>query len=125
MSSNNKKLIAVTGASGQQLLQLTGQPTCGIDFYYVKFYTLGGAGEELEDGCPVPQMRQRVARRAFQQCLALAMFQSLRTGTATELARAVALAPELVMAHVMQGYLLAANRDVARVRQTLPLIPLG
>jgi acetyl esterase/lipase len=37
--------LASTGASGQQLLQLTGAPTCGIDFYYIKFYTLGGAGE--------------------------------------------------------------------------------
>ena len=31
--------------SGQQLLQLTGTPTCGVDFYYLKFYTVGGAGE--------------------------------------------------------------------------------
>jgi Prolyl oligopeptidase family len=37
--------IASTGASGQQLLQLTGNPQCGVDFYYLKFYTLGGAGE--------------------------------------------------------------------------------
>ena len=37
--------IASTGASGQQLLQVTGNPTCGVDFYYLKFYTLGGAGE--------------------------------------------------------------------------------
>jgi hypothetical protein len=37
--------LASTGPSGQQLLQLTGAPTCGIDFYYIKFYTLGGAGE--------------------------------------------------------------------------------
>src|ERR1700742_2779163 len=32
-------------ASGQQLLQLTGAPQCGVDFYYVKFYTVGAAGE--------------------------------------------------------------------------------
>src|SRR5580698_10019611 len=37
--------LASTGASGQQLLQLTGNPQCGVDFYYLKFYTLGGAGE--------------------------------------------------------------------------------
>ena len=37
--------LASTGASGQQLLQLTGSPQCGVDFYYLKFYTLGGAGE--------------------------------------------------------------------------------
>jgi poly(3-hydroxybutyrate) depolymerase len=34
-----------SSASGQQLLQLTGNPTCGVDFYYIKFYTLGAAGE--------------------------------------------------------------------------------
>jgi hypothetical protein len=34
-----------SSASGQQLLQITGAPNCGVDFYYVKFYTLGGAGE--------------------------------------------------------------------------------
>ncbi len=32
-------------ASGQQLLQVTGNPACGVDFYYLKFYTKGGAGE--------------------------------------------------------------------------------
>jgi acetyl esterase/lipase len=37
--------LASSGTSGQQLLEITGNPTCGVDFYYVKFYTLGGAGE--------------------------------------------------------------------------------
>src|SRR5579859_4960960 len=32
-------------ASGQQLLALTGKPNCGVDFYYLKFYTTGAAGE--------------------------------------------------------------------------------
>jgi Prolyl oligopeptidase family len=32
-------------ASGAQLLALAGDPACGVDFYYVKFWTLGGAGE--------------------------------------------------------------------------------
>jgi len=32
-------------AAGAQLLQLTGNPVCGVDFYYLKFMTLGGAGE--------------------------------------------------------------------------------
>ncbi len=32
-------------ATGAQLLQLTGNPVCGVDFYYLKFMTLGGAGE--------------------------------------------------------------------------------
>ncbi len=35
-------------ASGAQLLQITGNPTCGVDFYYVKFWTLGGAAETTE-----------------------------------------------------------------------------
>jgi len=29
--------------TGAQLLQLTGAPACGVDFYYVKFWTVGGA----------------------------------------------------------------------------------
>jgi hypothetical protein len=37
--------LASSGASGQQLLEVTGNPICGVDFYYLKFYTLGGAGE--------------------------------------------------------------------------------
>ncbi len=37
--------ITATGTSGQQLLEVTGNPVCGVDFYYLKFYTLGGAGE--------------------------------------------------------------------------------
>ncbi|HUY83946.1 MAG TPA: prolyl oligopeptidase family serine peptidase [Steroidobacteraceae bacterium] len=35
-------------ASGAQLLQLTGNPTCGVDFYYIKFWTVGAAGETTE-----------------------------------------------------------------------------
>jgi len=27
-------------ASGAQLLQLTGAPACGVDFYYIKFWTV-------------------------------------------------------------------------------------
>jgi hypothetical protein len=35
-------------SSGAQLLQITGNPSCGVDFYYVKFWTHGGAGETTE-----------------------------------------------------------------------------
>jgi acetyl esterase/lipase len=35
-------------SSGAQLLQITGAPTCGVDFYYIKFWTVGGAGEATE-----------------------------------------------------------------------------
>lgn len=34
--------------TGAQLLEITGSPICGVDFYYVKFWTLGGAGETTE-----------------------------------------------------------------------------
>jgi hypothetical protein len=41
---------AELGASttGAQLLQLTGAPSCGVDFYYVKFWTVGAANEATE-----------------------------------------------------------------------------
>ena len=35
-------------SSGAQLLQIAGNPSCGVDFYYVKFWTVGGAGETTE-----------------------------------------------------------------------------
>jgi hypothetical protein len=35
-------------ATGTQLLQITGAPSCGVDFYYVKFWTIGGAAETTE-----------------------------------------------------------------------------
>jgi acetyl esterase/lipase len=35
-------------ASGAQLLQIAGTPSCGVDFYYLKFWTLGGANETTE-----------------------------------------------------------------------------
>ena len=35
-------------ATGAQLLQLTGAPVCGVDFYHVTFWTVGGAGETTE-----------------------------------------------------------------------------
>src|ERR1700680_1583294 len=35
-------------SSGAQLLLITGSPSCGVDFYYVKFWTVGGAAESTE-----------------------------------------------------------------------------
>ncbi len=35
-------------ASGKQLLQITGAPACGVDFYYIRFWTVGGAGETTQ-----------------------------------------------------------------------------
>jgi predicted dienelactone hydrolase len=32
-------------AAGAQLLEVTGAPTCGVDFYYIQYNTVGGAGE--------------------------------------------------------------------------------
>jgi hypothetical protein len=32
-------------ASGAQLLQIAGAPTCGVDFYYITFWTVGALGE--------------------------------------------------------------------------------
>ena len=49
-SVNAAALAANIGAtaSGAQLLQVTGAPLCGVDVYYLKFWTLGGAGETTE-----------------------------------------------------------------------------
>jgi hypothetical protein len=50
-------LFASTGApasvgnpplTGAQLLEITGNPLCGVDAYYVKFWTVGAAGETTE-----------------------------------------------------------------------------
>jgi predicted dienelactone hydrolase len=35
-------------STGATLLTLTGAPACGVDFYYLEFWTLGGAGETTE-----------------------------------------------------------------------------
>jgi hypothetical protein len=35
-------------STGAQLLQLTGNPVCGVDFYKLEFWTIGGAGESTE-----------------------------------------------------------------------------
>lgn len=34
--------------AGAQLLELAGTPACGVDFYHVTFWTVGGAGETTE-----------------------------------------------------------------------------
>jgi pimeloyl-ACP methyl ester carboxylesterase len=34
--------------TGAQLLALTGAPVCGVDFYYLLYWTIGGAGETTE-----------------------------------------------------------------------------
>jgi hypothetical protein len=42
--------------AGAQLLQIAGAPACGVDFYYVKFWTVGAANEPTESsgGLMVP-----------------------------------------------------------------------
>lgn len=49
-SLNAATLGAELGASatGAQLLAITGAPTCGVDFYDLKFWTVGGAKETTE-----------------------------------------------------------------------------
>jgi hypothetical protein len=49
-SLNAATLAADLGATsaGAQLLTLAGTPTCGVDVYYLKFWTLGGAGETTQ-----------------------------------------------------------------------------
>jgi hypothetical protein len=37
-----------SAAGGKQLLQVTGAPACGVDFYYIRYWTTGGAGEVTE-----------------------------------------------------------------------------
>jgi hypothetical protein len=39
------KAELMASASGQQLLQLAGDPACGVDFNYMHYWTVGGAGE--------------------------------------------------------------------------------
>jgi hypothetical protein len=34
-----------SSASGAQLLEVAGTPTCGVDFYYIQYNTVGGKGE--------------------------------------------------------------------------------
>src|ERR1700688_4633732 len=49
-SADAATFAAQVGATppGAQLLQLTGAPTCGVDFYYLKFWTVGGAKETTQ-----------------------------------------------------------------------------
>jgi hypothetical protein len=37
--------LTAQGATGAALLTLAGPPVCGIDFHYIQYYTVGGAGE--------------------------------------------------------------------------------
>ena len=45
-STFTAKLGATT--SGANLLQVAGKPICGVDFYYIKYWTVGGANEVTE-----------------------------------------------------------------------------
>jgi acetyl esterase/lipase len=42
-ASFNANLAA--SSTGAQLLQLAGEPACGVDFYYIQYNTVGGKGE--------------------------------------------------------------------------------
>ncbi len=49
-SADAATVAAQLGATtqGAQVLQLAGTPACGVDFYYIKFWTTGAAGETTE-----------------------------------------------------------------------------
>lgn len=46
-SATAAQFAATVGATpaGAELLLVTGPPVCGIDFHYIQYYTVGGAGE--------------------------------------------------------------------------------
>jgi hypothetical protein len=48
LSSADLQAELSASAAGQQLLQLTGTPACGVDFYYLQFWTRGAAGETTQ-----------------------------------------------------------------------------
>ncbi len=60
-------------ASGAQLLQLAGTPTCGVDFYYIQYNTVDGTGKPttasgalmVPTGAAAPVQR-RAAHRAIR-----------------------------------------------------------
>jgi acetyl esterase/lipase len=49
-SLNDSTFAAQLGAStsGAELLELAGTPSCGVDFYYINYWTVGGAGESTK-----------------------------------------------------------------------------
>src|ERR1700748_3338680 len=49
-SLNAATFAAERGATpaGAQLLQVANAPRCGVDFYYIKFWTVGGANEPTQ-----------------------------------------------------------------------------
>ena len=62
--------LAGSSSGAQLLLQITGNPACGVDFYYVKFWTLGGAEETTESSgaLMVPTGCARVLRGRVPSC---------------------------------------------------------
>jgi acetyl esterase/lipase len=46
-ASTFQSQLAAT-SSGPQLLQIAGNPICGVDFYYINYWTLGAVGEVTE-----------------------------------------------------------------------------
>ena len=40
--------LAGTRPAAHSCCEITGNPVCGVDFYYIKFWTVGGAGETTE-----------------------------------------------------------------------------
>ncbi len=70
-------------------------------------------------GCPLSGATEP-AFQAYEA--ALAAFQNWRRGAEPLLEAALREAPEFVMAHVLQAYLLVCSRDPRRVRAAVPLL---
>jgi tetratricopeptide (TPR) repeat protein len=82
-----------------------------------KPHTLSAAADAR--GCPLSGATEP-ALQAYEA--ALAAFQNWRRGAEPLLEAALREAPEFVMAHVLQAYLLVCSRDPRRVRAAVPTL---
>jgi hypothetical protein len=91
-------------------VQLTEKIVCATDCAAASGCAASGVDAR---GC-VTSGASTAALEAYER--ALAAFQGWRTGAEVQLALALQEAPDFVMAHVLQAYLLLCNRDAQRVR---------
>jgi hypothetical protein len=92
------KLTATS--TGTQLLQITGEPLCGVDFYYIRFWTLGGAGETTESSGAL-----MVPTGAAPKCSGPRPIVEYAHGTQTDKAANIA---DITSASNTEGVLIAA-----------------
>ncbi|HUK02973.1 MAG TPA: prolyl oligopeptidase family serine peptidase [Steroidobacteraceae bacterium] len=113
-------------ATGAQLLQLAGAPTCGVDFYYIEYWTVGGHNERTNASGALMLPTGSGAKCSGKRPIVLYAHgtQSLRTANIADVTDPNNTEGVLIAAmFAAQGYIVVAPNYAGYDISTLPYHP--